>query len=149
MRRIAAVLTTALALSGVILFSAGPASAATPQCTTYTARVAPFPPPAGPPAGTALLFPIASNGSSYCWMQRGNNSLAVWALQFTLNQCYGLGIAQDGDFGPATQRALTLAQAISGARQDGQYGPDTRSHLKYSRIQGGGIFYCWQLLGIG
>jgi hypothetical protein len=149
MRRIAAVLTGALALSGLILFSAGPASAATPQCTSYRTGFSPLPPPVGPEPGTALIYPTAANGSSYCWMQRGNNSIAVWALQFTLYQCYGLGLALDGDFGPATQRALTFAQSISGARPDGAYGPDTRSHLKYSRVQGGGPYYCYQLLGFG
>jgi peptidoglycan hydrolase-like protein with peptidoglycan-binding domain len=148
MRRTAAILAGIFALSGLMLFSAGTASAATPQCTTFAFRASPFPPPAGPPAGVALYYPIAANGTSYCWMQRGNYSWGVWALQRALNQCYGLGIAEDLDFGPATQRALRFAQAISGATVDGSYGPNTRSRLKYSSNLGGS-FYCYQLLGFG
>lgn len=80
-------------------------------------------------------------------MQRGNNSWAVCALQLTLNDCYGQGLALDADFGPATQRALRFAQASSGATVDGTYGPNTRSRLKY-HSQLWGPLNCYQLLGL-
>jgi len=106
-------------------------------------------PPGGPPVppGTVYFYPAAANGSSWCWMQRGNHSTAVWALQWTLNECYFAGIAQDWDFGPATERALRTAQARSGATVDGGYGPNTRALLKY--ISTAGPAYCNQLFLVG
>jgi len=150
MRRPAIVLATIVIAASVIVAPAAPASAATPQCTALGTGVAQFSPPGLPPlpVPTIYYYPAASSGSSMCWMQRGNHSWGVWALQLALNLCYGQGLSTDADFGAATERALRFAQSISGATVDGGYGPNTRTHMKYAPPTLG-TPYCAQLLVVG
>ncbi|MFE0923578.1 peptidoglycan-binding protein [Streptomyces nigra] len=57
---------------------------------------------------------------------------ALSALQFTLNKCYGAGLAVDGAYGPATRAAVTSVQQRVGVAADGDYGPATRSAMNWS-----------------
>jgi peptidoglycan hydrolase-like protein with peptidoglycan-binding domain len=119
-RWIASLLAVGAMLAGVLV-NAAPASAATPQCTTYTYIA-------------EGLLPSTSSGVTNCWMLRGNNSDGVWALQLSLNYCYGLYVGPngpDGDFGGNTYNALKAVQAYHGIKQDGGYGPQTRSVMYY------------------
>ncbi|MEV0647552.1 peptidoglycan-binding domain-containing protein [Phytomonospora sp. NPDC050363] len=119
---LAAMLLCAMA---VTLSTAGPAAAATPQCTQAAAHY--------PSSGAGPLYvPAATNGNRLCWMQSGNYSSAVRALQFALRDCYGQNIAVDSSFGPATAGALRNVQGYVGAKVDGKYGPETARAMKMS-----------------
>jgi putative peptidoglycan binding protein len=125
-RKLLATLPAALvALMTVV--PAGPASAATPQCNRAASQLPDS-------AAGGIWVPVASNGSSDCWMARGNYSGGVWALQRALRFCYFQNIAVDNDYGPATQQALRNVQGAIGARKDGEYGPETASKIKFSSI---------------
>jgi peptidoglycan hydrolase-like protein with peptidoglycan-binding domain len=116
-RRWTACLLTVVAVFTGLLVTAAPASAATPQCTTYVV------------VGEGLL-PSTSSGVTNCWMLRGNNSDGVWALQVSLNYCYGLNVGPsgpDGDFGGNTFNAVKSVQRYHHIKDDGGYGPQTRS----------------------
>ena len=71
-----------------------------------------------------------------CELGLGNDSDAVFALQISLNYCYGAGLATDGIYGPLTQAAVRHAQTLAGATPDGIYGPQTRDHIKWGEPQG-------------
>ena len=80
----------------------------------------------------------AQTGNYNCVLAYGNNSLAVLALQESLNACYGQGIAPDRDFGPATRQAVRNAQTAINQRHpearlvvDGVYGPKTSLYFRY------------------
>jgi peptidoglycan hydrolase-like protein with peptidoglycan-binding domain len=76
------------------------------------------------------LIPIASDGNRDCLLAQGNVGDGVWALQATLNWCYGQnGFSYDGIFGPQTRVALVNVQRRIGANPDGVYGPATRSRM--------------------
>jgi hypothetical protein len=49
----------------------------------------------------------------------------VKRLQIDLNDCYGAGLAVDGEYGPDTETAVKGVQNIEGVTQDGDYGPQT------------------------
>jgi putative peptidoglycan binding protein len=126
-RTLLAVLPSVIAAA---LFTVGPAtsaSAATPQCNQALDALPDS-------AAGGIWVPIAANGSSNCWMARGNYSGGVWALQRALRFCYGQNIAVDSDYGPRTEAALYTVQGWIGARQDGGYGPETASKIKFSSI---------------
>ncbi|KAF4409018.1 MULTISPECIES: peptidoglycan-binding protein [Streptomyces] len=86
-------------------------------------------------AGTAWL-PVCSGTDTSCELRRGHRSPGVLALQVSLNQCYGQGILEDGDFGPVTERALKRAQAAAGTTVDGVYGPYTRDAMLHAGTWG-------------
>jgi hypothetical protein len=91
----------------------------TPQCTH-----------AGPaPSFNPCWVPLANNGSDSCWMDRGNVSAGVAALQFALRDCWGYDVDIDSDFGPQTQGALRALQQRLGIDDDGVYGPQTRGAM--------------------
>jgi hypothetical protein len=75
------------------------------------------------------MMPATDSGSLFCHLQRGNFSLAVGYLQAALKHCYGQNIATDSDFGPATEHALKVAQAVEKIATDGVYGPETARHI--------------------
>src|SRR5262245_58248653 len=54
-------------------------------------------------SGLWLEVPGTSSGSSTCFLEQGDNSEAVRALQYSMNRCYGKSLTLDGDFGPATR----------------------------------------------
>jgi len=80
----------------------------------------------------AHMSPLTVN----CEMARGAHSSAVGQLQFSLNRCYGKGLALDNDFGAATERALREVQRAVGAGVDGRYGPETRSKMYHESTSG-------------
>lgn len=81
-----------------------------------------------------VIFKIPSTSAGYfdCYLESGNVSVAVSALQETLNVCYGQGLVVDGNFGPATYNALMYAQSVEGIGVDGVYGPTTRSNIEWA-----------------
>jgi hypothetical protein len=116
----------ALAMSMVAL--AAPAQAL-PTCTINVSVDGP---------GLSYWFwPAAANGDANCVMGRGNQGQAVRSLQSNLNICYGQGLAEDGIYGAATERAVRNVQARIGARADGVYGPETRSKMAWYTSAGG------------
>jgi peptidoglycan hydrolase-like protein with peptidoglycan-binding domain len=130
MSRHRAILAAGTSLVAAALFTGAPmapASAATPQCTQSKVI---YP----QSASSGNYAPAASNGSTNCWMARGNNSGGVWALQRALRYCYGKNIALDSDFGPATQSALRSVQDTIGAAVDGEYGPETAGKINFSGL---------------
>jgi murein L,D-transpeptidase YcbB/YkuD len=80
-------------------------------------------------------MPSAKYGSDWhtlnCVMARGAKSSAVWVLQQNLNHCYQSGLAEDGDFGPATRAAVVNVQRKYGISADGIYGPKTRDVMTW------------------
>lgn len=83
------------------------------------------------PAGLAWL-PVCDGTDTTCELRREARNAAVLALQVSLNQCYGQDLAEDGYFGPVTERALKRVQAIVGTTQDGWYGPYTRDAMLHA-----------------
>ncbi|WP_128376494.1 peptidoglycan-binding domain-containing protein [Streptomyces cavernae] len=114
--------TVALA-AGLVVVPATTASAV-PHCSKEVYR-------------SGIFLPAASNNALDCNMGRGSNSNAVRALQFNLNMCYNAGLAQDGDFGGATERALKAAQRKEKVAADGVYGPNTRRAMTWLRDSAG------------
>lgn len=70
--------------------------------------------PAPPAAGTLKL---------------GSKGVEVKQLQERLNTAAKSGLKADGDYGPATERAVRVFQAAQGLTVDGQAGPMTRARL--------------------
>ncbi|MFJ4849343.1 MULTISPECIES: peptidoglycan-binding protein [unclassified Streptomyces] len=83
-------------------------------------------------SGLWLEVPGTSSGSSTCFLEQGDNSEAVRALQYSMNRCYGKALTLDGDFGPATRSALISVQKAIGAAQDGGYGTETRGKMLHA-----------------
>jgi len=92
----------------------------TPQCTHAGVEVSAF----GP-----FSVPVANNGSSSCFMDSGDVSSGVLALQRALKFCWGQNIATDSDYGPQTKQAVHNVQNILDINADGVYGPQTRSAM--------------------
>jgi len=66
-------------------------------------------------------------GSRNCTLAEGAEGSAVVTLQTALKSCnFASNLGIDGDFGPATEKAVTYAQYRHGIGQDGIYGPDSR-----------------------
>ncbi|GLK86699.1 peptidoglycan recognition protein family protein [Ancylobacter defluvii] len=63
-------------------------------------------------------------------LRRGSSGPAVSALQTRLNAALLQPIKADGDFGPATERAVRAFQAIVGLVVDGIAGPQTQTALE-------------------
>jgi hypothetical protein len=124
----ASVMTTA----GTLVLTEQSAWAA-PACTrTYTTILRP----------SLLTLYIPSTGttaaSTSCNLAEGARNDAVHTLQLTLNHCYGRGIAEDRQFGPATRAALLAVQRrFPSIPHDGQYGPLTRDSIIHYTSNGG------------
>ena len=101
-RALAVVTLAATALIGV---HGAPASAAAPVCSTGAVLTQTWP-------SLTLKFLLPSAGTNFnCVLYEGiYNSPAVRILQAHLNDCYHQNIPEDGDFGPATKRAMSNAQ---------------------------------------
>ncbi|GAA4112578.1 MULTISPECIES: peptidoglycan-binding protein [Streptomyces] len=105
---------------------ATPASAAMPVCSSFAGYT--------DAAGYVTVVPLDAAQSNFCSLQAGNRGESVRALQQTLNGCYYDGVtrlAEDGDFGPATTKALKRAQQMAGVTADGVYGPNTRDAIRW------------------
>lgn len=86
------------------------------------------------PAGTYRV-PVRMTSSSppnwNCYLESGNNNIAVQDLQESLNQCHGKSLTLDGIFGPATYTAVLQVQTSLGITADGVYGPQTRNAMSW------------------
>ncbi|MDC2959282.1 peptidoglycan-binding protein [Streptomyces gilvifuscus] len=91
----------------------------------------------GVPAGTGTAWlPNNSQTGTSCYLRNPNKSSGVYALQVSLNQCYGKNLLEDGYFGPVTERALRQVQAAIGTAPDGVYGPFTRDLMLHAGTWG-------------
>lgn len=63
------------------------------------------------------------------FLRRGSEGFEVEKLQERLNEILGLGLYIDGDFGPATERAVKMFQSQNNLTADGLVGPATRAAL--------------------
>jgi hypothetical protein len=61
-------------------------------------------------------------------LKKGNNGIHVWSLQKALT-ARGVAVGADGDFGPATEKAVTAWQKAKGLTADGVAGPVTQRSL--------------------
>ena len=61
-------------------------------------------------------------------LKRGNNGIHVWSLQKALT-ARGVAVGWDGDFGPATEKAVIAWQKAKGLTADGIAGPMTQRSL--------------------
>lgn len=82
--------------------------------------------------GGANTPPPATDGM----LRRGSKGNAVKTLQKNLNTVMKSGITVDGDFGPATEKALKAFQAKYKLEVDGVYGPKSAAMMK-AALQGG------------
>ncbi|WP_326607746.1 peptidoglycan-binding protein [Streptomyces sp. NBC_01799] len=132
-----ALLATLMVVGGgglITLSSATSAAAATPTCNTVKSVE-------GYNKGLIRVPAYSATGSTTCALTQGNSGAGVLELQRALNKCfynaYGSNqsywpLAEDGDFGPNTKKALTEAQDYHTnvpADIDGVYGPITRDML--------------------
>jgi peptidoglycan hydrolase-like protein with peptidoglycan-binding domain len=69
---------------------------------------------------------MAATSNSGSTLKKGSDGAEVRTLQSQLNQL-GYGLDVDGDFGPATDRAVRHLQKAFGYTIDGIVGPGTRS----------------------
>lgn len=128
----------ALAASMVVGTSAAPASAAYPVCNTGYLYTREWP-------GLRLSWLLPSAGTNiFCQLHEGVfNNGAVTILQMHLNKCYNQNIAEDGDYGAATRRAVANAQTwervVRGRNvaTDGVYGPQTLTAMHFISSLGG------------
>ncbi len=141
-RALAATLVPALATVALVAVPAGQAAAATPRCDEVRQvyyfhdryRRVSYP-----------AYSTPSTSSTYrCLLTQGTyDSSEVAVMQRALKTCYGQEIAADGDFGPATARALARAQAVMGVERDGVYGPQTAAAMRYPvRTTAGAFVLC-------
>ncbi|MFD9004181.1 peptidoglycan-binding protein [Streptomyces sp. NPDC059582] len=143
-RAITAAAATLLAIGGAFV-NAPSAAAATPTCNTVKAVE-------GYNKFLIRVPAYSATGSTTCALAQGNSGPAVQELQRALNRCfynaYGSDksywpLAEDGDFGPNTKKALTEAQDYKTdvpADIDGVYGPITRDLLLWRSATHSG---CW------
>jgi peptidoglycan hydrolase-like protein with peptidoglycan-binding domain len=71
----------------------------------------------------------ATWGALAITVRQGDNGPAVKAVQSLLNAKRGPGLAVDGDFGPATNPAVSTFQSHAGIGVDGVVGPTTWKNL--------------------
>lgn len=119
----AAIATIAL---GALATGAPTASAAAPVCSSFAGYT--------DAAGYTTGVPLDAAQSNYCSLRAGDSGGGVRELQKTLNGCYYDGVTyldEDGQFGPATAKALKRAQGLAGVTPDGIYGPNTRDALRW------------------
>jgi Putative peptidoglycan binding domain len=132
-RKAAAIAATVVVASGITLATPGLAHAQS-SCTSYAEFYTASGVPSIPTIG---LYMNAPN----CELGYGNENAGVDVLQFTLDNCYGSGLTQDGEYGSLTEAAVKHVQSILGISVDGVYGPQTRNAMKWD---GGGV--CAKLL---
>lgn len=94
--------------------------AVTPQCTQAVGRIT---------ARGRASIPAANNGSTSCWMDQGNVSAGVQALQRALVYCWHLNISVDSQYGPQTKEAVRAVQRREHIKDDGVYGPQTHAAM--------------------
>lgn len=71
--------------------------------------------------------------SRNCALSAGASGAEVIALQTSLKSCnYASNLAIDGDYGPATKKAVAYAQFKRGIGQDGIYGSESRRAFAWS-----------------
>ncbi|WP_165986578.1 peptidoglycan-binding protein [Streptomyces sp. YIM 98790] len=68
-------------------------------------------------------------GTRNCVMGYGAQSSGVVRLQFALNDCNRVSIAEDGIYGSETRGAVRTVQTRAKISVDGVYGPDTRKAM--------------------
>jgi hypothetical protein len=128
-----------LAATALVAVRPTPALAATPVCNTGAVLTQTWP-------SLTLKWLLPSAGTNFnCLLYEGiYNSSAVGILQAHLNECYNQNIAQDGDFGPATTRALSNAQTWErvargrNIRTDGIWGGESLFNLHLVAFNFGG-----------
>jgi hypothetical protein len=136
MRRVLAVLGAVLMASGLgLVASASPAQAEYVTCNSWTTYYA-F-------ETRAQVVHTPSRGSqtgnNTCQLKQGDKGNAVKVLQRALKYCrIHANIAVDGEFGPATKRAVLDMQDWANARgadldEDGEFGPATRDWMTWPR----------------
>jgi len=119
-----------LAATALVGLNAVPASAATPVCNTGAVLTQTWP-------SLTLKWLLPSAGTNFnCLLYEGiYDSPAVAILQAHLNDCYNQNIPEDGDFGPATKRAMSNAQTWEreargrNIRTDGIWGGESLFNL--------------------
>ena len=62
-------------------------------------------------------------------LRRGSSGVTVDWAQKRLNELSGAGLAEDGEYGPATENAVEKRQRTAGLKVDGLCGPKTISSL--------------------
>ncbi|MFE9552554.1 peptidoglycan-binding protein [Streptomyces sp. NPDC006692] len=125
-RTLAGFAAVAMITLGAVATGATPASAAMPVCTSFAGYT--------DAAGFVTVVPLDASQSNFCALRAGDSGESVRALQQTLNGCYYDGVTrldEDGQFGPATTRALKRAQQLAGVTADGVYGPNTRDAIRW------------------
>ena len=75
------------------------------------------------------MLPAAPPSRSAYSIRRGDAGWAVYALQAALNEVAAAGLAEDGEFGPATDKALRAFQRAHDLARDGVAGPATQGKL--------------------
>ncbi|WP_329246085.1 peptidoglycan-binding protein [Streptomyces sp. NBC_01478] len=84
-----------------------------------------------------LHVPSVGTGNFNCVVVQDMHNLSVLVVQESLNACYGQGIAEDSDFGPATKQAVRNAQTQINREWgnvltvDGRFGPITSSYFAF------------------
>ncbi|MFF1717567.1 peptidoglycan-binding domain-containing protein [Streptomyces sviceus] len=137
----AATLILPVALSG------GPAAAAsqdTPLSVTAKATTAQAAHAAKPPGTLVAQGPddICNYTNRRPTLQRGSQGRAVQQAQCYLNEAIGTDLAEDGDFGRATQRTTRLFQECAEIAVDGRIGAQTWSFLSFWANQADAPFDC-------
>jgi len=135
MRNVKVLLAAVLVAGGLSVFTASPAQAALPTCTSWSTYYAAY--------TTSYVIHVPSagyqTGTLRCVLKRGNRNDAVRVLQRGLNQCRGYdNVAEDGDYGPITRAAVLDTQQWAngsfgaGIAEDGEYGPQTKDWIQFT-----------------
>jgi hypothetical protein len=136
LKLLAAGFALSTAVTGLIMLPASSASAATPPCTRRELFSLDG-------SGFAHVPMDASASTTRCSLKKGNNNVAVHALQEMINECYvspkrisHARLTEDNDFGQNTYDALRQVQGVIGAGVDGQYGPETAGKIEAQAANG-------------
>ncbi|MFC1418102.1 peptidoglycan-binding domain-containing protein [Streptacidiphilus cavernicola] len=78
-----------------------------------------------PAASADPIYPLSGCPN----LTQGMSSTCVTGLQYELDRYFGFSLAQDGNFGPATEAAVVAFQQKAGIGVDGQAGPQTQAAL--------------------